>query len=78
MYTLVGIRQVSFKGSDGSQVSGTNLFFTYPDPNVEGLATERVFVSAERLMKLDFIPKLGGECALVYNKYGKVANIVQA
>lgn len=78
MYTLVGTKNVDFKGSDGAQVSGVNLFFTYEDPEVEGVATERVFVNANRFMKLSFMPKVGGICDLRYNKYGKIKDIVPA
>lgn len=35
MYTLVGTKNVDFKGSDGAQVNGMNLYFTYEDPEVD-------------------------------------------
>lgn len=44
MYTLVGTKDLDFMGSDGKQVNGVNLFFTYEDERVRGVATERVFV----------------------------------
>lgn len=78
MYELVGMKEVSFKGSDGAQVAGTNFYFTYDDPEVDGFATEKVFVSAQRFMKLSFVPELGGKCDLMYNKYGKIRDIVPA
>lgn len=78
MYTLVGTKNVDFKGSDGAQVSGVNLYFTYEDPGVEGVATERVFVHSNKFMKLSFIPKVGGSCDLRYNKYGKISDILPA
>lgn len=64
MYTLVGRKDVDFKGSDGKQVSGATLFLTYEDPEVEGVATEKVFVSSARFMKLSFMPEVGGGCDL--------------
>lgn len=76
MYELVGMRDVDFTGSDGKQVRGMHLFFTYKDANVQGLATDKVFVSYERFQKLSFVPELGGKCELRYNKYGRVADIV--
>lgn len=78
MYTLVGRKDVDFKGSDGKQVSGVTLFLTYEDLEVEGVATEKVFVSSDRFMKLSFMPEVGGDCDLRYNKYGKVGDIVSA
>ena len=78
MYTLVGMKDSEFKGSDGIKVSGVNLYFTYADEKVEGVATERVFVHSDRLLKLSFMPEIGGECDLRYNKYGKISDIVPA
>ena len=52
MYTLVGMKDSEFKGSDGIKVSGVNLYFTYADEKVEGVATERVFVHSDRFLKL--------------------------
>lgn len=78
MYELVGIRNVNFTGSDGRQVSGANLYFTYVDSQTEGVATEKVFIGSERMMKLSFLPKVGCTCDLRWNKYGRVSDIVQA
>lgn len=78
VYELVGIRGVSFKGSDGGKVEGTNLFLTYEDEGIEGVGTERVFLTSKRFNALSFVPELGGRCRLMYNKYGKIADIVPA
>ena len=78
MYTLVGMKDSEFKGSDGIKVSGVNLYFTYADEKFEGVATERVFVHSDRFLKLSFMPEIGGECDLRYNKYGKISDLVPA
>lgn len=78
VYTCVGIREVNFKGSDGNQVSGLNLYFTCEDPNVQGVLTDKVFVPSSRFARMSYIPKVGGACGIVYNRYGKVADIVKA
>lgn len=78
MYTLVGMKDSDFKGSDGKQVTGINLYFTYEDETVKGVATERVFVHSDRVLKLSFMPEIGGSCDLRYNKYGKISDIVPA
>ena len=77
IYTCVGMRSVSFKGSDGNQVDGTNLFFTYEDEHIQGVGVEKVFIPSKRFMKLSFVPSVGSACELFYNKYGKVADIGQ-
>lgn len=76
VYELVGIRGVSFKGSDGSEVEGTNLYLTYEDDYIDGVGTERVFVTSKRFDTLSFVPEIGDRCRLMYNKYGKIADIV--
>jgi hypothetical protein len=78
MYTLVGTKDLDFMGSDGKQVNGVNLFFTYEDERVRGVATERVFVHSDRFLKLSFMPEIGGSCDLRYDKYGKIRDIVPA
>lgn len=75
IYTCIGYRSVSFKGSDGNQVEGTNFFFTYEDSYITGLGVEKVFIPASRLHYMSFVPDVGATCELFYNKYGKVADI---
>ena len=75
IYTLIGRRDVNFKGSDGHQVNGVNLWFSYEDDDIEGVAVDKVFISANRVQDMSFFPEIGGQCVLFYNKYGKVADI---
>lgn len=76
VYELVGIRGVSFAGSDGKQVEGTNLYLTYEDDYIDGVGTEKVFATSKRFNSLSFVPEIGARCRLMYNKYGKIADIV--
>lgn len=75
IYKCIGLRNVDFKGSDGNQVSGLNLFLTYQDKNITGVGSEKVFIPSNRVQQLSFVPAVGSECELFYNKYGKVADI---
>ena len=59
VYELVGIRGVSFAGSDGKQVEGTNLYLTYEDDYIDGVGTEKVFVTSKRFNSLSFVPEIG-------------------
>lgn len=77
-FTLVGIRDVSFKGSDGNQVDGMNLFFTFEDDHIDGVGTEKIFVGIKRFNELSFVPDVGSTCIIRYNRYGKVADIVKS
>lgn len=78
VYTLVGIRNSSFDGKDGSPVTGVTLHFTYPQDSVEGVAVERVFVVSKRFSKLSFVPEIGSACVLRWNKFGKLEDIEKA
>lgn len=75
IYKCVGMRNVDFKGSDGNQVSGVNLFLTYEDKNINGVGTDKVFLASSRFSSLSFVPSVGSLCELIYNRYGKVADI---
>ena len=73
--TLVGYKKQSFKGKDGTQVSGTTLYLLEDErPDVEGNATDKVFVTDRKLG--DYTPSLGDDLLVVYNRYGKVASVV--
>ena len=76
IYTLVGRRNASFKGStDGKQIDGVYLWLSYEARNVEGVAVDKIFVSSGRVMDMSFFPEIGQQCVLYFNKYGKVADI---
>lgn len=78
IYTLVGMRDVDFKAQDGGQVTGWNFFFTYEDAHITGVGVEKVFIGNKTFNNLSFVPQIGGTCQLLYNKYGKVADIIKA
>lgn len=74
---IVGTRNVSFKGKDGSPVEGTKLYLTgpmEPDRGV-GLETEEIFLSTAKKANLSFALEVGIEVEVVYNKYGKVETL---
>lgn len=74
---IIGIRPSSFTGTDGKQVSGQNIYLTYPLESGEGSGAERVFVTREKLDHWLYRPKVGDEVEVVYNRYGKCQEIVQ-
>lgn len=78
VFTLVGMRNVNFKGSDGNTVDGVNLFFTYEDEHINGCGTEKVFIPSKKFCELSFVPVVGSPCVIRYNRYGKVGDIVKA
>lgn len=72
-YKVIGYRTVRFKGQDGSDVDGINLYFTYPEDYVTGVACDKVFLSRHKFPDLEF--SIGDTFMIQYNKYGKVAGI---
>lgn len=74
-FKCIGIRQVDFKGNDGNQVSGLNLWLSYEDPHVDGVAVDKIFIPLSRVPRLTFVPDVGASCRVVYNKFGKVHDI---
>lgn len=77
MSTIRGMLPTSFKGADGSTVTGTTIFVSDPiDPKRgQGESAERFFLSAAKLANLGFSPAVGQEITIFYNRYGKVATI---
>lgn len=72
MYTLIGVRHVSFT-DNGKEIKGTRLFATFKDDHIQGLGCESFWVPSSVPM-----PELKGNSTfdVSYNKYGKIAGIV--
>lgn len=71
MPKIIGIRSSSFKGNDGTEVQGTNFYFTYPLDKGEGCGADRAYLTASRLSQLGYVPKVGDEVEVIYNRFGK-------
>ena len=77
MAKVVGYKRADFKPKDSdSEIKGINLFVTYKRNDVQGDACERLFVSDNRAGT--YLPKVGDEVEIVYNRYGKVESIFLA
>lgn len=73
MSQLVGFQAKTFKFDDGKQVDGYYLFTEEKQNGVTGTACERVFVS---VLKLNgYVPCLGDELKINYNRWGKVQDL---
>lgn len=70
--TCVGLRQVDFVNNEGERVSGTSVFYTQQDDNVEGVAAGKLWVPGDKWFDLKVRPKVGGKYIVFYNKKGKV------
>lgn len=71
-HTFIGYKPISYVSKRTNKlIEGVNVFFTYEDTSVNGLATEECFVSNECFKDyFDVIP-LGSKVVLMYNRYGQ-------
>ena len=49
IYTVIGIRDIDFVAEDGRNIKGISVYYTYETFGVDGVATDKVFIS-ERLL----------------------------
>jgi len=75
---IIGTRSVSFKGEKGEQVSGMNVYLTFPLEKGEGLSAERIFLTDAKLSKFPYQPKVGDEVSITYNRYGRCDSMEKA
>lgn len=73
-YTILGKRPVSFTASDGRTITGTSLYVGCEAAGVEGLACEKLFISAEKMPKAEIV--VGKDADIFFTRYGKVEKIV--
>ena len=71
---IVGIRGVSFDDEKtGRTVNGTTFFYLMEDDHTSGKLAGKLFISAQLCDSLDYVPNVGDECWVIYNRYGKPA-----
>lgn len=67
---VIGIQSSSFDTKDGKHISGKFLFLSEERSNVIGVATERIFLTDDKLS--GYSPALGDDIKPYYNRFGKV------
>ena len=77
---IIGIRPSSFSAreDESKQVSGKNIYVTYPLEKGEGLGSERIFVTDAKLNKWEYQPKVGDEVNVSYNRFGRCDGMSKA
>ena len=68
---IIGIRSSSFKGDKGEEITGKNIYMTFPLDKGTGLGCERVFVTDAKMADWPYKPAVGDEVDLRYNRYGR-------
>jgi len=75
---IIGIRPSTFTGEDKTQISGKNIYLTFPLEKGEGFGAERVFLTEAKLSKWTYQPKVGDEVNVSYNRYGRCDGMSKA
>lgn len=74
--TVIGYKESKFKGEDGTEITGMNIYCSYPiNKGGEGVACERLYVTDAKLERCGYVPSVGDSVVVQYNKFGKVASI---
>ena len=72
---LVGAQPVNLTSKNGETINGTSIFCAFKDENVDGLRTEKFFISPE--IKLPDC-KLNDIIDISFNMKGKVEMVYKA
>ncbi len=77
MAKICGIENVAFVGKDGSEVRGKRIHFTEAIAADRGVgeAGDRIFLSAAKLVTMDFTPVVGQDIDILYDKNGRVKGV---
>jgi hypothetical protein len=78
VYTISGIRNSCFDAKDGSTVEGNSITMLYPiyPEKGKGFEAERVFLTKAKLKNISSKLELNSTVQVIYNRYGKVDDIV--
>ena len=72
---VIGFQKIDFKDQKtGNQVQGYSLFVTSAPDNdkIVGTKCEKIFIASQYV---DYVPALGDDIMILYNRYGKVSSI---
>lgn len=77
MAKICGIENVAFVGKDGTEVRGKRIHFTEAIAADRGVgeAGDRIFLSAAKLVTMDFTPVVGQDIDILYDKNGRVKGV---
>ena len=77
MCEIIGVQPQQFTTQDGVLIQGWNVWYTEPRKGVDGVVSDRVFVSDRVSNASNFIPHVGDVVhSFAYNKFGKLSLII--
>ena len=77
---VIGYFNSQFKTNEGTVISGVNLIYgnQIKAERGEGLYPDRpLFLTHRKLEQLDYIPVIGDDIDIVFNREGKVQKIIR-
>lgn len=74
--TIIGYRDTNFTAQDGKKISGTTFFFTMKEDRTVGLMTGKMFMTSEKVQRLNYVPRQGDVLKCYYDRYGKPVEFV--
>lgn len=76
MYTIVGVELKSFTTKDGNTVTGYNVWYSYDRKGVDGVVTDRVFISDRVCNRSNFTPHVGDVVRVfAYTRFGSLYQV---
>lgn len=77
MCEIIGVQPKQFTTNDGVLIQGWHVWYTEPRRGVDGVASDRVFISDRVSNDSNFIPHVGDVVLCFgYNKYGKLSRVI--
>lgn len=68
---IIGYRESNFTTPDNKNISGYNIYVTYPLDKGVGEGSERLFLTVDKLLACGYNPHIGDEIKVEYNRFGK-------
>ena len=73
---VIGFAERNFTSKDtGAFIEGMYIFVTFENSRTTGLASDRLYVSCNRLEQFGYSPSVGDDIEIQYNRYGKISGI---
>lgn len=77
MYSVVGVELKSFTAKDGKTITGYNVWYTFERDGVDGVVTDRVFVSDRVCNSSNYTPHVGDKIrCFAYTRRGSLSQVL--
>lgn len=72
---VLGVRVLNFTDEKGNQIQGVNVYVSFPEDNVQGEMTDKLFLSLNKFESICEVIKPGDEIEVTYNRFGKISKV---